>query len=431
MKLRLHILKSGKVSLDELVHLAVILFLCNSPITLLLRGIMGKVGFSKYGNEVTAVLVYLPLLVACLMRPKKYFKADFLCVWVFIVAFFAVTLLIHPEYEYWYTRSDYGVWNYVLFPLKGLYGYLFIRLIDEPQTLKDVFRKAGWVMYIYFAYQIYFAIRRGYWVGVAGHDSTAEFSYSVSFGYHVLLFALPFLYNAIREKRKSDIVGAAIGFGMILTNGSRGPVLMTALFFVILALRSVRGEKNKAKVVLRVFIVAPLVLTAVLLYNILNNYLVALLSAWSVKSRIVQMLLAGRLSYDSGRSIIWGAAVQMIRANPFGYGAMGSQHVISNYIIAGYPHSIVLEMMIDFGVIVGGALLIFLFRRAMAIIFARDNGWSDLFIPIFCTACALMVSLCYWSNRAFWICIGIGVNYYISQKKQKRGQIIYGQLENR
>lgn len=421
MKLRLHISKSGKVSLDKLVHLSVILFLCNPLVTLIIKGILGKLGLSKYGEEVTAVLVYLPLLAACIMRPKKYIKADFLCVLVLILAFFAITLLIHPEYEYWYSRADYGVWNYVLFPLNGLYGYLFIRLIDDPETLKGVFKKAGWLMYIYFAYQIYLASRRGYWVGVAGQNGVAQVSYSVSFGYHVLLFALPFLYYAIREKRIQDIVGAAIGFGMFLTNGSRGPILMTALFFVVLALRSVRDERNKAKVVLRVFIISLLVLTVVVLYNIVNNLLITLLSAWDINSRFVQMLLAGRLTYDSGRSAIWAAAVQMIRDNPFGYGAMGSQHVISHYIIAGYPHSIFLEMMIDFGVIAGSALLIFLFRRALMIIFAKDNGWSDLFIPIFCTACALIISLCYWSNRAFWICIGISVNYYLFQKKQKRG----------
>lgn len=421
MKLQLRISKTKKFSADELVRLSVILFLCNPLMTTLFNGVMGTMGLGRYGKYVTAVVVYLPLLIACIKCPKKYIKADFLCVYVFIIVFFAVTLLIHPEYDYWYARSDYGVWNYVLFPLDGLYGYLFIRLIDDPKELKDVFRKAGWLMYLYFAYQIYTASRRGYWVGVAGQNDTAEFSYSVSFGYHVLLFALPFLYNAIREKRLPDIVGAVIGVSMVLTNGSRGPILMTALFFVVLALRSILDERNKAKVGLRVLIVALLVLAAVVLYSIVNNLLITLLSAWGGNSRFVQMLLAGRLTYDSGRTTIWEAAVQMIRDNPFGYGAMGSQHVISKYIIAGYPHSVILEIMIDFGVFVGGALLIFLFRRALAIVFARDNGWSDLFIPIFCTGCALLISLCYWSNRAFWICIGIGVNYYVSQKKQKRG----------
>lgn len=423
MKLQLRISKRKKISVDELVRLSVILFLSNPLMTTIFGSVMGKLGFGGYGRYVTVVAVYLPLLIACIKCPRKYIKADFLCVYVFIILFFAVTLLIHPEYEYWYARSDYGVWNYVLFPLKGLYGYLFIRLIDDPEDLKDVFRKSGWLMYAYFAYQIFLASRRGYWVGVAGQNDTAEFSYSVSFGYHVLLFALPFLYNAIREKRIPDIVGAAIGFSMILTNGSRGPILMTALFFVVLTLRSMREERNKAKLALRVLVVALLVLTVVVLYNIVNNLLITLLSAWDINSRFVKMLLAGRLTYDSGRNAIWGAAMQMIRDNPFGYGAMGSQHVISHYIIAGYPHSIFLEMMIDFGVFVGGALLIFLFHRALAIIFARDNGWSDLFIPIFCTACALMISLCYWSNRAFWICVGIGVNYCLFQKKQKRGNI--------
>ena len=104
----------------------------------------------------------------------------------------------------------------------------------------------------------------------------------------------------------------------------------------------------------------------------------------------------------------------MIRENPLGYGAMGSQHVISQIIFAGYPHSIILELMIDFGVIVGGLLLLFLLRHAAAILLAKENGWVDLFVPTFCVACGLFISLSYWSNRAFWACMGLGINCYIA-----------------
>lgn len=51
------------------------------------------------------------------------------------------------------------------------------------------------------------------------------------------------------------------------------------------------------------------------------------------------MLLVNNITDDSGRLVIWNVAVDMIKENPFGYGAMGTRHVISEIIIQGHPHN--------------------------------------------------------------------------------------------
>ena len=38
---------------------------------------------------------------------------------------------------------------------------------------------------------------------------------------------------------------------------------------------------------------------------------------------------------------------------------MGTRHIITDIIAAGYPHSIILEILVDYGVFIGGVLLLF------------------------------------------------------------------------
>ena len=144
------------------------------------------------------------------------------------------------------------------------------------------------------------------------------------------------------------------------------------------------------------------------------------LTRLGVSSRFLQKLVNGTLSNDSGRSVIWKAALDMIRENLFGYGAMGSQHVISRYIVAGYPHSVVLEILIDFGVFFGGALLLFFGWHAVKLLFRKDYPWGEVFIPLFASVCSLFLSLTFWSTKSFWICIAIGVNQYYCNRRNKR-----------
>lgn len=410
-----------KVKSSTLCRVSAILFFCNPLIKVCLSLVLPRFGLRNLVDFCTIIIVYAPFLIAALTNPKKYLKADVVILFLFVYLFFGITYLIHPNYEYWYFRPDYGVWPYVLKPTNAIYGYLFVRSYSDPDDFRRDFKIAGWAMYLYFFYQIVLFMRRGFWYGVAGTDSSEELSYSVSFGYNVLLYFLVFLYDAIQKKGKKDIIASIVGFVMMLTYGSRGPAMCLAIFFILLVAVNFAEMKNLSKKYFVFVAIAILLGIVYYLYIPLSRLLVQMLSSANISSRLIEKIVDGSITADSGRSRIWDAAVQMIKDNPWGYGAMGSQHVISDYIYVGYPHSIVLELLIDFGVFAGIIILGILLWNACSILFRKGKeDWRSTFLPFFCTASGLFISLCYWSNKAFWICVGLGVSAALNFKKKKR-----------
>ena len=414
----------SKVSItaERLAELSIIFFFLFTLFNVAIRKVVEISGlFGEHSGLIAELLtglwVYAPLFMACVIRPSKFIKWDFILLWFFVVLFFAGTLFLHPDYLYWYQREQYGAWDHVFSPGSGLYAYLFIRLFDDPKKITEVLRKALWMRYVFCAYQIYCSVKRGFWYGVLGANNRAEFSYSISFGYQVLLYTLLFMCFFIKDKRKTDMLGAALGLFMTVKYGSRGPTLFIIMYIAaVVFLEFSRNTKTAARVAGFSFITLS-VITVAALYEKLIILLGHLLTKVNINSRFINKLVEGDISDDAGRSKIWGEAIRMIRQKPFGYGAMGSQHRISRIISAGYPHSIIFEILIDFGVIVGGALLVFFAVKCVQIILLDHSEWSDLFLPFFCTSCALFLSMTFWATPSFWFCLGVGVSWHISKKR--------------
>ena len=206
---------------------------------------------------------------------------------------------------------------------------------------------------------------------------------------------------------------------MILVAGSRGPVLFIAEIVIVYYLVSFKTSKYK------LFKVLAMVFAAVVIYVSYDYILLTiggLLSNLGIKSRFFTKLLNGSVMDDNGRNKIWSAAIGMIKENPYGYGAMGSRHVITSYIYTGYPHNIILEFLIDYGVIPGAILLGFMLFHSIKIIFFSDSEWKNVFIPFFCASCGLLISLTYWSVPTYWTCLAIGYNCYLETRKDKKNK---------
>lgn len=403
------------ISTEQIAEFAFVMYFANSLIRTIFNWIFG-------GNSALTIILalsmsYIPVLIVCIMNPRKYLKIDFVLLMVWTIMFLLLTLLFHPEYEYFYSRPEFGVWDHVLIPYRGIYAYLFIRLLDEPKKIMKCMKISGWLMFALFGYQILLFIRRGFWYGVAGANDRAQLSYSVSFGYDVLLFALLFLYNAFKDKKLSDIVASGISVGMILLGGSRGPILFIGVFIVLYILRELKESRRK------ILLITFTTLTTVFLYlfyEVILAFVAVIIDNMGFSSRFITTLLSGTITSDSGRNKIWGAAIAMIKTKPLGYGAMGSRSIISELIYAGYPHSIVLEILIDYGVIVGGVILLIFLINTIQILFThKREEWSGIFLVFFCAACSLFISLTYWSIPSFWGSLGIGVCCYRSVKTQK------------
>ena len=409
-----------RVDVSSLVALSFILFFAEPLIHLgynyLFVSILGP-GVTKTLSTFT---VYLPLMLACIVAPRKYIKTDFLLLWILVCLAFLLSWLVHSEYDYWYFRSDYGVWDYVLSFTNAFYSYLFIRLINDPEKIKKYLKISGWLMLLWFAYQFMQYFIRGYWYGVQGMDGSAEMQNSVSIGYKTLFFALLFMYDALQKKQLTDIAASGIYPAVVLIAGSRGPLLFMGVFILLYGLLANKNTDNSRKQITKFILVFLIFVVLYFTYNYILIFLLSVFPSTGSISRILQTIQSGSFMADNGRFKIWEAAYQMILENPWGHGPMGSQPVIGKIIFAGYPHSVFLELLIDYGVILGGFFICVIVWGSTMLLSKKNMEWQGLFVFFFCTACQVLISMCYWSSAAFWCALGIAMNCFKSRKYRSR-----------
>jgi|GEM_PF-700399 len=399
---------SFQINTQMLAGIALILYMTNA---LVRTGFQWVLWSDEAGNVAGIALPYVFVALLCLIEPRRYIRMDFIALLIAILLFLYVTLLVHPEYLPYYQRETFGVWDHVLVPYRGIYAYLFVRLFDDPKKLLKAMKLSGYLTMVYSAWRIHEALARGYWMGV-GVDSAGmiKMQYSVTFGYDVLPFALLFLYCALTDKKIIDFIMTGVLTVMILIGGSRGPVLFIGVFLLLYMILIVKKSRKKALII---GATALVVILFALFYRNLLELLISILDSFGFSSRFFTTLLDGTVADDNNRAEIWAAAIRMIQKNPFGYGAMGARHQITQYIYAGYPHNIILEMMIDFGVIPAVLILGGLGISFIKILYQEKySDWRPLAFPFFSTTGALMGSMTYWSVPFFWVSVAVIVSCF-------------------
>lgn len=208
---------------------------------------------------------------------------------------------------------------------------------------------------------------------------------------------------------------------MIVGAGSRGPVLDIMIFIALYVVVELDNTKHKGIALLALSVLA---IAIMVFYIPILTYLASVLDSLGLHSRFIRLFLEGNISDDNGRMIIWQRAVEMIRDNPFGYGAMGSRHVISNIIYVGHPHNIFLEILIDFGVLVGAGLII---GGTIAVIYMLktriSDEWKGLIMILLGTSSQLLLSGTYWHRPGVWALLAIGVGVHVAKKREQNKHV--------
>lgn len=414
-----------KLNGDSLAILLFVMFYSMPFFRWVVENIFGLVSLSSFARPVILIVMY-SLAALLVISNRKYSFLDFLLLLGLVVIFFALTYLFHPEYEFVYFREYYGVLPYVLRPDNGLYAYFFIRLLNEPRRLYKGLRISGYIMMAYSLVLLLFALRRGFWNEENYLGQSVRLSYSLNFGYNLVLPICTFAYGALYEKRKGDFFIVAIGVVMVLLGGSRGPFLALMVFGVLYILMSTTETKHKIRNILLILIIG---LFLFIYYRSILSALGSVLNSLHISSRTLDKLIQGSISEDNGRSVIWLAAINMIRENIFGYGAMGARHVLYHIHNVGHPHSFFLEIIIDYGVILGPILLAIMFIGSIKILFSKKyDEWRWVYLLFLAQACTLLTSYTYWHSTGIWGALGVAVCVHkaYTYKAQKQRGLIHG-----
>lgn len=152
-----------------------------------------------------------------------------------------------------------------------------------------------------------------------------------------------------------DLLMVLLDLMAIFLGGSRGPFLCVAVFLLIMLISNDRLSVRK-----RISIIALLIVLAALLYAVYPS-LVALgeplIERFDIQSRTLKLLLSGAIGYDSGHIPLWRYFLGKIRESPLiGYGVTGSWDFVSSSSNHSYPHNIVLELLMAFGIPIGTLL---------------------------------------------------------------------------
>lgn len=395
---------------ELLLDLTCVLWLCNAPLRLVLMNLLRIVRLSGFTILFENILIFIPLVLYIVIErviPWKYFH------WLLLMlsSFFVITLKIHPEYEYWYSRDIFGVWYTVFRPDHGaIWAFLIVELSQKEERLWKNLNVYAVVLFLYNLYNLYQATIAGTWMAYNATGELAEKSYSLDFGYDMVFIALVALSQFQEKKTYKYIILATACFFLSITQGSRGALICLAVF---LGLSMFNGKQSSSKKILYVFIFIVIVLV---FYSygltLVQNAALFLMNHFHVSSRTLLQLTSANIASDSGRDGIYAIALDAIRKNPWGYGAYSDRVFIGPRYYWGYSHSIVYEMALNFGVIGATIVLITLLVKSLKLVFFEKNPVIVTIYTIFFSIdMRLIVSDTFWGNTFFWMSLAVLMMY--------------------
>ena len=398
---------------QRLLNATIVLWLCGTPVRGIVARVCAVLGVPWVAPVLSCLIIFLPLALYVLKARRLPDCLLFMVVYVVSAAFFLVTLLLNPDYLYWYQRDTYGI-SYTIFnPIYGaIWALLMVEMAKTPRNLCRCFK---WAALIMFLYDLFLALRAlqtgGSWEYINMNGVVAQRGYSIEFGYSMMFVALVFITLWCLDRKKRYLVVAGVSVVLTVMFGSRGPLLCLVVFLAFLFAMWIRARRRNGAYIALVCICAAL---ALLFFDPIAHFFTSVASGvFGVDSRTLNLILEGGIAGDSGRSEIFAAVSQALWNNPFGYGAYGDRPVVGPLYNWGYSHNIVLEFMMDFGVVPGLLLFVILVVAALrAIMCSSDRMLSLMALIPFSMCASLMMSDTFWGSVYFWMLVGIVVVYH-------------------
>lgn len=209
-----------------------------------------------------------------------------------------------------------------------------------------------------------------YVLGVGALESSIQ--YSQSMAYMTLLPAIILLSDIIDRFSVKKLIPLLISIFIMLSFGARGPITCVALFATI-KLFSVLPSENKRK---RTMIIAVALLLGGMLYIFffeIMGWLMRTMNSLGFSVRIAESLLNRSFFFEfstaSGRIAIFNAGLKKVFAQPlWGTGLVNDRIYLAGVFgittgsIGSYAHNFFIEVLMQFGILIGGVLLALFLR---------------------------------------------------------------------
>ena len=240
--------------------------------------------------------------------------------------------------------------------------------------------------------------------------------YSQYDGYQVLPAAVIFTDSFVRKPRILSAFLVITAVVLLLAAGARGPLLALVLYVVA---RGIVALRRRPPVALFVTAIASAVVwwfDRIILA--IANALEQLFIVSGFSTRTLHRLIQGSFLEDRARGSLATYSIRLILDNPVaGVGVARDRLLLAEAMgirdpsiaVKWYPHNLVLELLLQFGVFVGGGLLvaiaILVVRAALNVIETPMSSVVLIFVGI--GLAPLMVSGSYLTSPLFFALLGL------------------------
>lgn len=222
--------------------------------------------------------------------------------------------------------------------------------------------------------------------------------------YQLLPHLLLCIWGLFRKVNIWRVIIVIYGFFLLLGQGNRGSVL-SLLVFIILYVFIVFKGKSAFKVRI------SFLLFSIALYFFMDSVMLFLFDTmqdYGFSVRLFDKYINGEIEDSSGRDALYSIAADAISNSPiFGYGLFADRRICGN----GYVHNFVLEILIDFGPILGVFFIGLLLFRYIKVTFKFDDFNKAFSILLLCNGIIpLLFSRSYLTSMFFFFLIGFITN---------------------
>lgn len=335
-------------------------------------------------SEISMIFGIMIIMFFCIsiLHVLKKSLIPFFLAEILWISIFTISYLMNNIYEPSILFNDI-IWTiFICIPL-GIYAYS----IEDKEVFYNVFLKGSFIMAGVLSLMFF-------------HNSK-DSAYSMSFSYALLVPTLFHINEWLRNKKLRYLLIFVLEIGAIIVYGSRGAMLSVAFFFII---KIFLGEMSLIKKISTVL--GILFVVFVFLYNFdkIGSIILENLAKKGYYSRSLSLLFAGKIDHDSGRLQLFSYYFDLIYQKPFmGWGILGG------WINSGLgPHNMIIEILLAFGVILGGMISLSLLILQFRVFFVKSKSCRDL-IAIYMSICVVlfMVSGNFHTNPNFFIFIGL------------------------
>ena len=244
------------------------------------------------------------------------------------------------------------------------------------------------------------------------------------FGIHLCPFVLMVYANYVFTRNRKYFWWCVVGFIFIMAGGRQsflGFFIGIIILYYTKKISTISSNRFFGLLLLSVLVMFVIYLLMPFFLNIISD----ILSTLGVESRTLEMLKSSELTSTSSRDGIYEASIYFIQRTIGITGLFADRVMLRNFNDwMAYPHNIVLELMIDFGVVVGGLISLYIFGL-FAVRLYKGNLEKKLVIGVVGTVVLsrLIVSSSFMIEGPFYLMLGLFLNANDDAKSKTRNII--------